>query len=864
MRRFGFRGAQIIWRCAPLPIYRPTLTRLFHSTSLLYRNDSPDDEVKINLFEQDSLNSLERRKYNPDEDEAALELKRQIVELEKRLHELKKVGLAENSPLLEGLTEDQKKEAREIILKYRRESGNEFPLDEFGNVKPEHEADSIETSNEIEGLRGDSFTLPDTSGFDAILKVPLDQQIHLKELVTWLKRASEDPTNDIHRKEVWRWYSRCKFNLPALVGEMPSEAWNVLWSTQSQVNDLERIQRLKTLAEDMIAGGRELSPVQELLYIEVLFKSGEQESAFERWKKATGRLKAHPDTSTEYWSFGITMVASQKEPQQAEEMAISILKYEKDIDRRILIPIIGAWTRSCEPSKFQHAWALYMKVKEALGNDMTMDDYDKISIMFLHSARTDLALAVFRDMMLTGKATSEDSSALYRRALGLSSQIQTLSLDEAEVNKVSLTALTILPRRLQNKFFYASWMKKLIGMGEADSAAQVIELMYERGVKPDARHLNGIMAAWLRKGQRGSVKKAKEMGWAMIQKRLELVMQRQQQQQQQPQGDQEQKQDQTRGNTTTDNNNPPIPFFLQRLTPPATIETFSILLFYYTRHPFEESSIPRLRTAMSAAQIQPNSYFLNHLFYHSLRAHSIDPIWTDYTTTLRLIPGGAGPDLQTFACLWDCQKARLSGTAKSSSFPAPRRLFAEMSENWFSTLPTPIQETYRQEFTPALYNQIVRCFCLSKDLPGTLVAIHALHALFSFHPSPATLRMLVLQISRIVAEHNASISPSQRRGGRRMRNIPNIPRTTEQVTKILEAITQMESDALVESGIDDEKLDGDLQLQGELHMRIVTKFIIGVRARLMDEGGDLDRELESVAWKMGVGGLRIQGGVEVK
>ena len=102
--------------------------------------------------------------------------------------------------------------------------------------------------------------------------------------------------------------------------------------------------------------------------------------------------------------------------------------------------------------------------------------------------------------MVTGQDPSNDSTALYKSALGLAGNLHASSINENDVNKVSLSVLKVLPRRFQNRFFYASWMKKLIGMGEVDSAALVIELMYERGVKPDSKHLNGIIAGWLREG----------------------------------------------------------------------------------------------------------------------------------------------------------------------------------------------------------------------------------------------------------------------------------------------------------------------------------------------------------------------------
>ena len=87
-------------------------------------------------------------------------------------------------------------------------------------------------------------------------------------------------------------------------------------------------------------------------------------------------------------------------------------------------------------------------------------------------------------------------------------------------------ALGSLPFKWQNKFFYASWIKKLLGEGHTEYASKVVELMFERGLRPDAIHLNGLIGAYMRSGDSELQRQGEELGWSMIQKRLELVSQR--------------------------------------------------------------------------------------------------------------------------------------------------------------------------------------------------------------------------------------------------------------------------------------------------------------------------------------------------
>src|SRR4029077_5032152 len=96
-----------------------------------------------------------------------------------------------------------------------------------------------------------------------------------------------------------------------------------------------------------------------------------------------------------------------------------------------------------------------------------------------------------------------------------------------------------------------------------------------------------------------------------------------------------------------------------------------------------------------------------------------------------------------------------------------------------------------------LYDQVIRCFCLSKDLHGTLVALYAIRDAFEFYPDDNTARMLVLQVA-----HMSGVPPNTPKC--RLRRLSSIPRRKEniaQVNKLLELLSERKASLLEAQGL---------------------------------------------------------------
>lgn len=398
---------------------------------------------------------------------------------------------------------------------------------------------------------------------------------------------------------------------------------------------------------------------------------------------------------------------------------------------------------------------------------------------------------------------------------------------------MSLAALLVLPKSYQNKFFYGSWIKKLIGNGEVDAAAAVVELMYERGVKPDARHLNGIIGAWLRDGSPSSKKKAEEMAWAMIQARIGFVQRRS-----------EMASVQTQHGSRIQEHKRKVPAFLLRRIPSATVETFSILLLYYTRRSNYEAAEHLISLMAGPAQVAPNSFVMNHTLYAALRKGDLQGVWNTYKASKPTVR----PDLETFACLWDTAKVQYdkAKAAHAATFPSARMLYAEMSQ-WLSSLSARDLQKSRDAFSRDLYDQIVRSFCLSSDLNGTLCALHGLQTAFGEHPDSATARMIVVQITYLLppeAQPDAQTRKSLRRRGLQSRN------AISKVAGILETVADQKNAALVNQGINPDDMDDSIAKQARLE--ILTRFIFIILKKLKSAGKYAETDVRNVGKVMGV------------
>lgn len=802
---------------------QPQLCRAFTFSRLLLK-DSDSDEPKVRWYQQLLPWSSKRRRVDPNnpdahEDNEAKSIKRQIRQLEDELQEMEEPeGKTLIEPLIAKLSPEDQRKVRFAIMQ-----------DELEEKRKELKV--AETKRRLAEL------VPKTTELEIHWQLPPEQGVYLRTLNADIQKAAGNLEDQRFRKKLWKSYARCKEFLPPFLHLIPEKSWNVLWACHHMMSTdhPQWASRLIVLSEDVLSAGKELNIYQRILYIEGLRHEGRHDQAITQWQMLKGNLGEDKRAIEEYELLGVRLFASNEDPDRAEKIALNYLRPEKIEESRILIPILSAWAQRGDAIGIKHAWALYLRFKTQVGDNMTMEDYDNVTMSLLKAGQTDLALAVFKDLMLTGEKTDQGSIELYKKAASLIGRSVSSAISPEDLNKISLTGLIALPKRFQNKFFYASWLKKLLGMGEADAAATVIELMYERGVRPDSKHLNGIIGAWLRTGNDRDRETAEKMAWAMIHERLDLVK--------------------GRGHHDTSNTQYmpsvqgiTVPQHLRRIISPANIETFSLLLQHYGRRG-QDDNVNLMQKCLAMAEIPPNSYFINHLLYVDLRKGQHESAWKRYKQMLHK----TRPDLETFACLWDCEKAYLDSLliGAKDRFPGPRRLMSEMMK-WYSSLRRGEVGPVREDFSKELHNQIIRCVGQTADLEGLLTALYVMKESFGIYPDEETARTISIQVGRMgIGEDKKPKAGRVRKGNpRRQANMARI-------TQAFAIITEQREEILAEAGLDDiQQCDADIRMEEGLF--ILAEFLRAILRRTTMGEDAVEANIEKAARDMGVSGLRME------
>lgn len=815
--------------------------RFFTTSRTCLDKPDPTGGPKIRWYKQMYDGVFKRQRHAPGDEDIMEEipelkiLKNRIKELDDQIEALSEGEQGSViEPLLKNLSKEEQEKFHSALRNSTGEDKDEPPTEEELQIV-EDAMMEVFPEDVMKDMRS---TRNNTLLGDLTDKVDLlpDEYLKIRRFNNDLGRAADRPSVETHRKQAWRSYIRCKEKNPTIMGLIPDAAWDALWMTQVDAcqDSPERAERLVILCTDMQSAGKNLPYEKMLLFLKAMILKGYQTEALVYWQSQTRTVQQQQPNHIKFDLLGVYLFALTGNPRKAQQIALDILAESSGRAEgisHILVPVMEAWVRYGGTAGTRHAWAIYLHLRTQLGQKIKPEDFDKVAMAFLNVDRTDLALAVFKDLMLTGEKTEYESTELYKTSIGLIGELHSSSINPAELTNVSLTALTILPRRFQNKYFYGSWIKRLLGMGETNAAATVVELMYERGVKPAAIHLNGVIGAWLRSGKSDCERKADQLGWAMIHERLEMVNRRS-------------------GKTSiTDAElqappDIPIPIHIKRTVCPATIETFSLLLLSYERRGMLQH-VQLLRDYLPRAQIPPNTYFMNHLIYAELRHGRLENARKTYLSWSPTVTA----DLETFAALWDCEKAHLNRSSSTPSriFPLPRQLLCEMI-SWYSQLSSKRRDAVSKSFSKDLYDQIIRCFCLDRDIEGTIVGLYALEESFGFSPDQDTTRMIVLQITSMGG------SEPKAAGRRRARLSSNTQYKANmgRISRVLELLIEDRGQILKERGI---QLDEAGYSQE--HLYLVAELLRTILRRRIPDPVEMEKEIEKAAWEMGVSGVRM-------
>jgi pentatricopeptide repeat protein len=757
--------------------------------------------IVVREYEQVEGDPKSRRKEEDVTGDEKRRVRQAIKDTERELAILKQGPFSRHSPLMQSLPTDE----REALLK-------------------EMEAEGLgDDTFDLDDLLDEDFSLDDEGQqhtekpLAVTLRIPAKHKAYVQRFNTALSKAQESPASAT-KKAMWVWYLRCQQKVPGFTNFISEDVWDFLWQTQTELDQHSR--HVVLLAQDMELAGVDLRSDQFVTYLEALRQNGDLASAVSKWESK----KDKDDPAM--LRLGVQLYATIGRPTKAQRLAMDGLE-SHGLDNRSIVSVIGAWADSQNQDAPVRLWTFYLTLKGKLARDkqtVPVDLLGQLTSVLLKSGRQDMALAVFKDMIATRGVDTMESMQVYRKAVG-----EQGPPSEDDINRIGLNALLTLPNEFKNKFFFGAWIKWLLGEGKVEDATLVVELMQEKGIRPDSRHLNGIIGAWLRQGSGTARKKAEQIAWGMIHARVDQVKQR----------GRRLSQEDTDLLQEEEAQRPRLPRFMQRNLPPATIETFSILLQRYTRQADLKMAEQLTDVMVGPAQIKPNSFILNHWLYQSLRANDLAGMWARYDAVRAEIR----PDLETFACLWDGERRNMNLTTRTDDFPKPRQLYREMV-HWYEALPPTKQEQVRSQFNSELHEQIVRCFCLHSDLPGTFVALQHMHDAFGLLPREDAGSMIVMQVARMMPADPSLVS-RPRRVARRHRQDELYRAMLGDLANLMnEIFLQKVHEAEESSGRPvDLEADSMTELVQRIRLDAAQSFICLVLLKMSKQGNHVDNDL---------------------
>ncbi|KAH7171195.1 hypothetical protein EDB81DRAFT_777918 [Dactylonectria macrodidyma] len=524
----------------------------------------------------------------------------------------------------------------------------------------------------------------------------INQRKKITRLNSILARVSRDMRRDakLTKKSVqgvYKAYHAARLSLAHGWSNMPLEVWDFLWkvfSVDESIN-MHRLSHIALLARDMSAANVELSPVQQLVTIEAVFVDGWETNAIESWKRCMATLgDENADTFQEFWELGVRMYCREGDLERAQRAIDKLL--ERQADPRILMPLIRTCSEMGTEDGQQRAWSAYRQLRELLGQDMKITDYDQVIAYFLATNQTENALYAFVDMMSDGK--------------------------------IDLTRQTYLPSVVANKFFFGKWLKRLIGAGDLNGALSVVEFMRKKGVNAAPIHLNGLVAAWQRTGGVEDLDRADEMAWGMIESRISFVEAR-------------------RDENNSSKAKAPEKLDMAPL-PRATLETFSLLAENYRMRGLHDR-LQVLWQAFRDAEISPDAFMINQLIESYIQAGQSKEALELYHTLVA--EQGVTPDPYTFSALWKTlginRLHAVAEDARQKEIEATRALFAETVK---------LRHVFEPEgMDGQLARKILHTLRRIRDPPGLIVALTALRDLFRFLPPETLVLEMILGTTKL-------------------------------------------------------------------------------------------------------------------
>ncbi|KAJ4990189.1 pentatricopeptide repeat domain-containing protein [Stagonosporopsis vannaccii] len=689
---------------------------------------------------------------------------------------------------------------------------------ESSNEPPKHDEPSQTTYEQ--SLVDDTDNLPpveDRLSHDGDLVIRVKSRSYqtthaIKKLQYLLNLAnSKDELSPTLRAPLWAAYTLAMKRKVSLPQCLPERAWNILWRSQyMDSSDVSRRQVHLAKLDRAIVAARAPPIAGQIAYrIERKFMAGLQDQALDMWAASRGNFGTAPD----YLDTGARLYALAGHPDQARSIMNHLLQLYPDWDTSLMMAVFRAYTSSGSERHIAKAKEIYHAMKGKIGNEATLEMYDSCMIGFLEARSLPDAKQVFQDMVRGGFLQTEVSEPQAESVIRRLNLLYSLGSDISGMSSIALDAIAVLPVAYHGHVF-SDWMKSALVEKAPQAAAQILDLMIQRGYRPQTEDFNFLLRTLLRTKVPEDLLQAENIGWKMVEEaRLSSIPP-----DRDPSGGRVKVIAERLQNGSVLDADPAAS------VPAASASTFALIMRHHASNSQWEH-VDYLTRQLRLANVEVNSTLMNVLIENRAEKGQFREAWQVYKS-LTDDPGRAEavfPDGETIRILWRTLRMALSDPAnrEDPDLPTPRKLLRETVEWWTLVRRRPDAERFLRGLAAgnkgAITNLMLHSFSFAQDLSGSLVALHVLRQKFDIYPTRDAART-VLRQHAWEAMHNETDSVRIQFGlsNNRARNMQRLTHTYERLL----------SRRLRRLKITEETLQGYTPEQlGDLELNMISEFV---------------------------------------
>ncbi|KAJ8118215.1 hypothetical protein OPT61_g761 [Boeremia exigua] len=565
----------------------------------------------------------------------------------------------------------------------------------------------------------------------------------IKRLEYLLNRAdSKDDLDPALRAPLWNAYLvalKYKVSLPK---HLPRRACNILWRSQyaDGLDDSSRKTHLVKLDRDLATAQAFPVAGQVAYRIEQKFMAGMQERALEMWAASRDNFATAPD----YLDTGVRLYGLAGHPDQAHGIMDYLFRSNPTWNPSVMSVVLRAYTSKHSEQHLEKARAVYIALKQRMGTEITIKTYDSCMIGFLEARSLPDAKQVFEDMARTGWVEAKESRSHVAAVIRKLNLLYALGTDISSMSSIALSAITVLPTAYHGHVF-SDWMKSAMVAKAPQAAAQILDLMIQRGYQPETDDFNRLLTTLFRTKEPENLLKAEDIGWKMIEEARQSTMPTERH----PSGSRVDAIANKLQNASVLDANPGSSL------PPANPSTFALIMRHHASNSQWEH-VDYLIRQLKLADVKINTPILNVLLDIKCQKGLFSEVWQVYKSLTDNSGEGGGtvfPDGQTIRILWRTLRLALSDPAnrEDTSLPTPRELLRETLDWWILVRQRPDFERFRQglasDLMGAVTKLVLHSFSYAQDLPGTLVALHFLNQKFKIQFTRETAVIVFRQLA---------------------------------------------------------------------------------------------------------------------